>query len=848
MDTDRVSKRERSSKHSSSSSKKSSKHRSRDESQSPPRLDESFKRKHLSDESEEDERHYKRSATKDDRSKKHRNEEKSKREKEVKPDESTNAGGSGGGAGNDELSIEETNKLREKLGLKPLTVTDPNKPVTEVKTASGQVKKTYLDKDTNQEFEHVPAKNLAEIKEQKTLREKLKQKREQRELSERIDKSKGIADSDDEEKDDSAAAWLQKIKEKQEAQKKAKLLEEMDEQFGDGELVDTSSNRSKQNRNESQYGSKNLKGLRVEHDQALFQEGKDIILTLKDRNILQGEGEDLDVDNDEDADVLINVNIADDERFSKNVENKKKKPGYSAYEEFDDEGLFKEKTILDKYNEELNGEVKKSFKLDAKGTYDASDQKFLQKLDEEHRAKAIRIDALNELKAETDYYTPTELEKFKKPKKIRKVLRKSKKEKMIKADDLLPLPNEIKSENTEKRQRIKEEEGWVKNEPKTQLTKKAPGSISLKNVDFGFDKDEESEQSSEDSDNESETDGIQLNQNELKDYQEMADEEANALDELQSILSKTRKRLTNTKKVGIDELVKVKEEEEKVKLEAKLTDDMAFEAIKTIDEDIYLDSMSEFCKNLGQVSNKEEKSQIIGDEEDEKEMETGNQSTEIVKEIVTEKESQSDSEEDEDAEMMNKSNSTENNAKADESDEEFELLEDEVQLDRGLASFLHLCKDKGFIETEKRQNNSRIKKEAIEAVNYTVEEKNYYDIDDKYNRNRDRFGGPTSDFHEKSNYKPNVKLDYIDEKGHSMNEKEAFRYLSHKFHGKGSGKKKTEKQQNKYKEKDIMAKMSLVDTPLNTVAMLVDKQKKLQQPYVVLSATKNKEQVTLNKR
>lgn len=75
-----------------------------------------------------------------------------------------------------------------------------------------------------------------------------------------------------------------------------------------------------------------------------------------------------------------------------------------------------------------------------------------------------------------------------------------------------------------------------------------------------------------------------------------------------------------------------------------------------------------------------------------------------------------------------------------------------------------------------------------------------------------------------------------------MNEKEAFRYLSHKFHGKGSGKKKTEKQQKKYMEKDIMAKMSLTDTPLNTVAMMVDKQKKLQQPYVVLSATKNKEQ------
>jgi len=73
----------------------------------------------------------------------------------------------------------------------------------------------------------------------------------------------------------------------------------------------------------------------------------------------------------------------------------------------------------------------------------------LEKLDEEHRAKAIRIDALNELKYETDYLTPAELEKFKKPKKIRKVLRNSsKKNKSVKADDLLPLavPVVIKKE------------------------------------------------------------------------------------------------------------------------------------------------------------------------------------------------------------------------------------------------------------------------------------------------------------------------------------------------------------------------------------------------------------------
>lgn len=39
-------------------------------------------------------------------------------------------------------------------------------------------------------------------------------------------------------------------------------------------------------------------------------------------------------------------------------------------------------------------------------------------------------------------------------------------------------------------------------------------------------------------------------------------------------------------------------------------------------------------------------------------------------------------------------------------------------------------------------------------------------------------------------------------------------------------------------EAEAMNKMSSVDTPLNTVALMQEKQKKLQQPYVVLSARK----------
>ena len=60
------------------------------------------------------------------------------------------------------------------------------------------------------------------------------------------------------------------------------------------------------------------------------------------------------------------------------------------------------------------------------------------------------------------------------------------------------------------------------------------------------------------------------------------------------------------------------------------------------------------------------------------------------------------------------------------------------------------------------------------------------------------------EFREKEGYKPEVKLEYVDEGGRTMTPKEAFRYLSHRFHGKGSGKKKLEKRIKKAEEDHVM--------------------------------------------
>ena len=75
------------------------------------------------------------------------------------------------------------------------------------------------------------------------------------------------------------------------------------------------------------------------------------------------------------------------------------------------------------------------------------------------------------------------------------------------------------------------------------------------------------------------------------------------------------------------------------------------------------------------------------------------------------------------------------------------------------------------------------------------------------NEARERYLNQLLDDEFKRNYKPNVELNYVDEFGRSMNQKEAFKHMSHMFHGKGSGKQKTEKRLKKIEdEKKEMGK------------------------------------------
>lgn len=130
------------------------------------------------------------------------------------------------------------------------------------------------------------------------MRDKFRQKKEKRQIDHKLKSVKGLGESDD---FDDINAWIEhsrdKEKSKVDAQKRAKMLEEMDAEMARPDV---------RRANRNNYGEKNLKGLKVGHGMESFGEGKTVILTLKDHDVLA-----------EDEDELINVNMVDDERYKK---------------------------------------------------------------------------------------------------------------------------------------------------------------------------------------------------------------------------------------------------------------------------------------------------------------------------------------------------------------------------------------------------------------------------------------------------------------------------------------------------------------------------------------------------
>eukprot|EP01129_Flabellula_baltica_P006914 TRINITY_DN2641_c0_g1_i3.p1 TRINITY_DN2641_c0_g1~~TRINITY_DN2641_c0_g1_i3.p1 ORF type:complete len:601 (+),score=187.45 TRINITY_DN2641_c0_g1_i3:218-1804(+) len=85
-----------------------------------------------------------------------------------------------------------------------------------------------------------------------------------------------------------------------------------------------------------------------------------------------------------------------------------------------------------------------------------------------------------------------------------------------------------------------------------------------------------------------------------------------------------------------------------------------------------------------------------------------------------------------------------------------------------------------------------------------------------------------------------IKLEYLDEYGRPMTQKEAFRRMSYKFHGRLPGKNKQAKRLDKFKREMRRQHMDISDTPLNTVNAMHKQQEKTGLAYVVVQGDTNK--------
>ncbi|MFH4974329.1 hypothetical protein AB6A40_001038 [Gnathostoma spinigerum] len=776
------------------------------------------------------------------------------------------------------LSIEETNKLRASLGLAPLD-TNETKGVEATERIDPSGGKVYTE--DGMEFVHKAPEHIGQKKRTEELQEKMQILREKRKLHEKVLKTKGLADSDDE--DGGAAAWVAKNRqleeEKKRAEQRAKLLDDMDAEFGLDSLIEEEIIRKKKATSvKKKLKVSGIGGLIVGHDVDDFSEGRDAVLVLEDKSVLDNSDE-----------ILVNPNIMEDKRHAKNVELRKRKDPYRPYDEDVDEyGMSKSHGLLAKYDEELEGTERPMFRLDDSGSANVNKDNQEAEIRKKLLLAGKRLESLETpaYKVASEYYTEEEMVSFRKPKKKGEKKLRKKKTKMLKADDLVPdgelsgaagekevkriadedAPNnvEVKMDGNHS---IKLEEGELDESTAQKKGWKAAeegGLVNIQQLNKFVEKDELDGSSDEDDDV---IGGVDLSG-------VVIDDDAEA--ELSAVLEHTRK--LKQQEIGpqveqVDAALKVQQmlNDHQIKEEPMDEEDYGKK-----DEGLIIDSTMEYCRNLGEIptyglaGNRKDAVDFseLKQEESPKpvQVEYSDDEREVLKKKRKSKSRHGDSEsvttENEEkqagkgkwleatattsAVIDSNSQPSKRNAHKSSSDEDSDqeyrnVLGEEADVTKGVGAMLKLAGQKGYLDggIEKKVKGPSLK--HLENKRFSQIESGRYDIEEKYTKKLERMGttgtGPIRPFPEKADYKPEIQITYTDHLGREMEMKDAFRVLSWKFHGKGPGKKQIEKRQAKQDKKELMKKMNSMDTPLGTLNKQLRKQELQQTPYIILSGS-----------
>ncbi|KAK4164990.1 SART-1 family protein DOT2 [Cladorrhinum sp. PSN259] len=624
----------------------------------------------------------------------------------------------------DAASIEEINKVRRAMGMKPLPVPGAAPPPKEATPEPEEGEKAST-LETREAAGYDNYKKALEAEEAKRKRdERLQAIKKARELAQRnaVLKGKGLADDDD---DLDAVSWLKSQKKRQKKIETARKAEEEKEAAEAARIAE--------------HTAADLAGVKVAHDMNNFLDGDDQVLTLKDTGVLE---------NEEEGDELENLNLREQEKLQERLDLKKKKPIYDP-NDVDETSTI---GILAQYDEEINGKKKKAFSLDSLGTSsDLAD--ILDAPVQKRKRQVVDMDVLEDAPAPvSDYLDASEV----KVKKLKKKKSKSTRQRRGDDDDVLFDGNTVGTGDANEEMDI--------DSAVATFTKKR------KVVDDSF----------------------------------VDDEDLQA-----TLASQRREALKKRKKMRPEDLARQLREET-----AQGTPDPEAEGAGN---GIVIDEISEFVETLRADQGEEERKRP-------------------KPKPVEQKETLTAMEDESDEEMQDADDH--GDARATSPLTEVPLgVEEEKTVGQGMAATLSLLRERNLIEDGHGAELNEKDRQRQRFLNELHRRMALFDEETKKERERDRASGRLEhmsarekedwqrhqntkrDQHQsrvidqlyREGYKPDVKLRYIDAEGRSLDQKEAFKELSHQFHGKGSGKLKTDKKLKKMAEEKRRMQQSAFD-------------------------------------
>ena len=282
------------------------------------------------------------------------------------------------------LTIEQTNALRLKLGLKPLRVTASDK-AAEAGNKDGSTGPLTSEQQDRQAVENL-RKRRAEadaVRRDEDAQARLNKARLRLERDRKLQgRTLGLADDDDG-GDESTRSWVKRLK------RTPVIIRPQPD----------ATNTATQT-----YDSRQLDGLKVGHDLEDIEAGSNVILTLDDANVL-----------DENGDELVNVDLAAQDKLRRAIASRQK---VSALDGFDKSGSGQ---LLSKYDDALGASGKpEGFRISSAIGQSRSRPRPSFDVDDEDRVgESILDETGGSFKLQSDYRED-------KPIKIKKRVRKEK--------------------------------------------------------------------------------------------------------------------------------------------------------------------------------------------------------------------------------------------------------------------------------------------------------------------------------------------------------------------------------------------------------------------------------------